>query len=79
LGGEGAILLSEGAISEFTAQSVDVVDTTGAGDTFVGYFLAGLVDGLDAAQSMERAGKAAAIAITRLGAIPSIPMLNDVI
>lgn len=55
------------------------VDTTAAGDTFLGYFVAGLAEGLPMPSIMERAAAAAAIAITRQGAAPSIPDKTEVI
>lgn len=57
---------------------VEPVDTTAAGDTFLGYFAAGIAEGLDMRLIMERAAAAAAIAITRRGAAPSIPERAEV-
>ena len=57
---------------------VKAVDTTAAGDTFSGFFIAGLLSGLSEEASMERASKAAAIAVTRPGAAPSIPTKDEV-
>ena len=73
LGGEGALLLREGRILRQAAFPVKAVDTTGAGDTFTGYYLAGLLQGEDAASALRCAAAAAALAITRKGASPSIP------
>ena len=58
---------------EIPAQRVEAVDTTAAGDTFVGYYLAGCYEGLDARQSLELATQAASICVTRPGALDSIP------
>ena len=55
----------------------NVVDTTGAGDTFTGYFIAGLAEGRDVQQSMMRAAKAASIAVGREGAAVSIPWSEE--
>ncbi|MDL2215843.1 PfkB family carbohydrate kinase, partial [Ruminococcaceae bacterium OttesenSCG-928-N02] len=52
--------------------------TTAAGDTFTGYFLAAILAGKSPAQAMNLAAKAAAICVTRAGAAPSIPTLNEV-
>lgn len=52
---------------------VKAVDTTAAGDTFCGYFIAGLAEGLPAEQVMKRAAAASALAVSRRGAAPSIP------
>lgn len=55
-----------------------VVDTTGAGDTYTGYFLAGWAGGREVRASMRRAAAAAALAIGRPGAAPSIPTADEV-
>ena len=55
------------------AYQVPIVDTTGAGDTFTGFFLGSLSQGLSEASALERASKAAALAISTLGAGASIP------
>ena len=55
------------------ACPVQPVDTTAAGDTFTGFFIAGIAAGEDVSTALEEATKAAAIAISRKGAAPSIP------
>lgn len=78
LGGDGALFYSsESGMLQQKAFPVKPVDTTGAGDTFTGYLLAGLADGLAIAKTLERAAKAAAISVTRPGAIPSIPFASE--
>ena len=57
---------------------VKAVDTTAAGDTFTGYFLAGLCEGLEIPQILKRSAKASSIAVTRPGAVPSIPWREEV-
>ena len=57
---------------------VKAVDTTAAGDTFTGYFLAGLIEGLPMPEVLKRSAKASSIAVTRNGAVPSIPYRNEV-
>lgn len=57
---------------------VPVVDTTAAGDTFTGYFLAGLTAGKSVPDCLELASRASSIAVTRPGAAPSIPQLREV-
>ena len=78
LGSKGALLQHMGKQFHESALAVKVVDTTGAGDTFVGYFLAGLIQGLDEAGALRRACRAAALAVTVSGATPSIPTLSAV-
>lgn len=52
---------------------VKAVDTTAAGDTYTGFFLAGIAEGLCVPKAMELASKASSISVTRKGASPSIP------
>lgn len=73
LGRRGSIYLGDDIEAHQDAFTVDAVDTTGAGDTFTGYLLAGLMRGDTPAQSMRNAAAASAIAVTRHGAAPSIP------
>lgn len=60
------------------AFSVKAVDTTAAGDTYTGYFIGGLMEGLPLEECMRRASMAAAISVTRQGAAPSIPTREEV-
>lgn len=57
---------------------VVAVDTTAAGDTFTGYFLAGKAEGREIEEILERSAKASAIAVSREGAAASIPMVSEV-
>lgn len=57
---------------------VDVVDTTAAGDTFLGFFVAAVSQGEDIVKAMDLASKASSIAVGRSGAAPSIPYLAEV-
>ncbi|SHG99347.1 ribokinase [Cognatishimia maritima] len=63
---------------DFAAHKVDVVDTTGAGDTFTGYLLAGLDRGMPMAQAIGLAMKAGALMVTREGTADVIPDLKEV-
>lgn len=74
LGPEGAVALTP-AGERFHADSprVEVVETTAAGDTFIGYYLAGILDGLKPGKALERACRAAALCCSRAGAAESIP------
>ena len=60
------------------AFSVEVRDTTGAGDVFRGAFIYGLLRGWKVPQILEFAAAAAALSCTRLGAFDGVPMLADV-
>jgi len=77
LGAKGAALISHDEVTEIPAPTVKATDTTAAGDTFVGYFLAGITAGLSDTLALQQACKAAAITVTRAGAISSIPSLAD--
>ena len=59
------------------AITVKAVDTTAAGDTFTGYFIAGIMEGMPLKECMIRASKAAAISVTRPGAADSIPWAKE--
>ncbi|MFK7852927.1 MAG: ribokinase [Granulosicoccus sp.] len=78
LGAKGAVLRHGNQRQSAEALKIDVVDTTGAGDTFVGYFLAALIDGLDDLSALQRACAAAALSVTKPGATPSIPTADEV-
>ena len=58
---------------------VKAVDTTAAGDTITGYFLAGLADGLPMEEVLRMSAKASSIAVSREGAVPSIPYRAEVL
>ena len=78
LGKDGAVY-SDGKQKIFQPIfKVQAVDTTAAGDTFTGYFLAGLVEGLPMDKVLERCAKASSICVTRPGAVPSIPYRAEV-
>ena len=78
LGPEGAVALTP-AGQRFHADSprVKVVETTAAGDTFIGYYLAAVLDGFDTGRALERACRAAALCCSRAGAAESIPTRAD--
>ena len=77
LGAQGAILAGEGETLRQSAFPVQAVDTTGAGDTFTGYFLASWMTEGNASSALEIAAAAAALAVTRNGAAPSIPTREE--
>ena len=54
------------------------VDTTAAGDTFSGFFLAKIIEGASVADALRTAAKASSIAVSRPGAAPSIPTMEEV-
>ena len=58
---------------------VKAVDTTAAGDTFTGYFISSVIDGLPVPEGLELAAKASSISVSRKGAADSIPLREEVI
>ena len=77
-GGKGSLYLEEGKIYRQHAFKTTAVDTTGAGDTFTGYFVAGLYQGKQVPEVIRIASMAAAIAVSRKGAASSIPEYKEV-
>ncbi len=78
LGSAGSICCTPEKTVHQPIFRVQAVDTTAAGDTFTGYFLAALTQGLPLETCMARAAAASAISVTRQGAAPSIPRAEEV-
>ncbi|WP_127560225.1 ribokinase [Nioella ostreopsis] len=77
-GSRGAAYITGAAATRVDAFKVAPVDTTGAGDTFLGYALSGIDAGQPLDQALTRASAAAAIQVTRPGAAEAIPMGGEV-
>lgn len=77
LGAKGVHAALYGGDHDFPAQAVQAVDTTAAGDTFIGGFVAGLASGLDEAEAIAQGQRAAAWSVTKPGAQTSIPHLHE--
>lgn len=65
LGSEGSVCISDDEYVEQSIYKVKAIDTTAAGDTYTGYFIAGILNGKTIKESMDIASKASAIAVTR--------------
>jgi ribokinase len=78
LGSRGAVALLGDRLVEVAGRVVEVVDTTGAGDCFVGTFAARLAAGDGIEPSLAFANVAASICVGRPGAGPSMPTIGDV-
>lgn len=78
LGAKGAKLIVDGQSFVQNSFPVTPIDTTGAGDTFLGSFIALMDMGNTAADSMKYAAAASAIQVTRMGAAPAIPTRVEV-
>ena len=78
LGSEGSCYQDE---TEYASQEIyknTVVDTTGAGDTYCGYLLTCLMEGIPVKEALHMATAASSIAVSRQGAAPSIPTREEV-
>jgi ribokinase len=79
LGSEGAVLItSEGNLTRMSAPKVNPVDTTGAGDAFVGVFAFGLASGKNPEDAMKLGVKVASMSVTRKGAQSSYPSQAEI-
>jgi ribokinase len=77
LGDKGAVFQDRKERIRQSAISVKAVDSTGAGDTFTGYFLANFINRTGISDCLEIACRAAGICVTRQGAASSIPKLAE--
>ncbi|WP_210639550.1 ribokinase [Pseudomonas sp. Tri1] len=78
LGAQGLMFANGSSFEHFPAPLVKAVDTTAAGDTFVGGFAAALAGGQNEVEAIRFGQVAAALSVTRAGAQPSIPTLLEV-
>jgi len=78
VGGDGAYYSFQGQTLKVPAVKTCVVDTTAAGDTFMGYFIASRLNGMNAEDSLKRASLASSITVSRPGAMDSIPFGDEV-
>ena len=78
LGSEGSLFWDGSRILKQPIYPVKAVDSTGAGDTFTGFFFGSLLSGKPAEEALSIAAKASAIAVSRAGASVSIPTMEEV-
>lgn len=78
LGKDGAVYADSTQKHFQPIFKVQAVDTTAAGDTFTGYFLAGLCENMPIPEVLKMSAKASSIAVSRPGAVPSIPYRKEV-
>lgn len=78
LGADGALVLHLGRAESIPTIPVEVVDTTGAGDAFCGAFTAFYANGSNPFEAARKAVVAGSLAVTRAGAQPSIPTLDEI-
>ncbi len=79
LGSNGAAVLKDGQITKQAAYKVEAIDSTGAGDTFTGFYISSRSQNKSIAESLKLASAAAALSVTKKGAMDSIPSLEDVL
>ena len=78
MGKDGSRILTNQEDIQIDALKVKAVDTTGAGDTYIGYFVRGIIEGMSLSDSATLATKASAISVTRYGAVDAIPTYDEV-
>ncbi len=77
LGENGSVFINRDSYIEQPIYKAKAIDTTAAGDTFTGYFLAAITKGEDVSTALKIAAKASSITVSRLGASASIPFFNE--
>ena len=78
LGKDGSVYQYKDQVYRQGIFSVQAVDTTAAGDTFTGYFISSILEGMPVDEGLKLAAKASAIAVSREGATASIPVKAEV-
>ena len=79
LGEKGSVFFNQKEVIKQNSFKVEAIDTTGAGDTFCGYFLAGIAEQKSYRKCMEEASAAGALAVKRKGAATGVPDRQEVI
>lgn len=79
LGKKGSIYSDRNVYITQKIYNATVVDTTAAGDTFTGYFLQSIMDGALPKEALDIAARASALAVSKMGAAPSIPLMQEVL
>ena len=77
LGENGSILINSGGICRVNAHKVKAIDTTAAGDSYLGALVTKLAEGKDIKEAMEFASLASSYTVTKKGAIMALPHLED--
>ena len=78
LGARGAVVVTATGVESIPAFQTQVVDTTGAGDCFVGALASQLAAGRTPAEAARFASAAASCSVERLGAAPAMPTGEEV-
>ena len=78
LGKDGAVAYENGTIEFIPAMKADAIETTGAGDSYIGAVSHSIIEGKSLIEACKFATKCSAITVCRMGAQPSMPTLEDV-
>ena len=78
LGAKGAVFYENNKYTYINSNIVNVIDTTGAGDTFCGAFASAVSKNWNLKECVEFSVKAAGISVTKLGAQSGMPSKNDI-
>ena len=78
LGKDGAVAYENGTIEFIPAMKVDAIESTGAGDSYIGAVSHSIIEGKSLIEACKFATKCSAITVCRMGAQPSMPTLEDV-
>lgn len=78
LGSKGAMYVNKDTLKMYPSYNVKVVDTTAAGDSFIGGFISSYVEDFDIDKAVDRGQKTAALAIQKVGAQSSLPTKEEV-
>jgi ribokinase len=78
LGEQGVLLVTPEGRKQIPAHRVEAIDTVAAGDAFVGAFSTGIAEAMSVEDAVRLGNAAAAVAVTRRGAQPSLPTRADV-
>lgn len=77
LGSQGSILYKEGMIHRFNAYQTEVIDTTCAGDSYIGALLSMLAKNISIEEACDFASKVASLTVAKKGAQDSIPTMKE--
>ncbi len=77
LGARGALVVTETATDHVPALAVSAIDTTGAGDAFIGSLCVFLAMGVTISEAVKKANAVAALTVTRVGAQPAFPQPDE--
>lgn len=76
-GTHGAVFITNDTVIKYGIHKAPVVDTTAAGDTILGFFTGLTAEGMEPEKALRLATKAASVTVSRKGAAPSIPTLDE--